>query len=206
MSTTTTASDIWSLGCTLIELLTGVPPYFEMAPVSACYRMAKDDHPPFPDDITPNLHQFLESCFQKDPTLRPTADQLRNYPWILEHAKPSQHAISVDDMRNTIKRYTIGRESGKINISSVDWENNNFNFEKLSVTAPAKELQVSSIKEKKKKEKKPFALKEMTSDTSLDYSKMAQNSDASLESNSSEEVISDGTSTVRKRVFIFSFQ
>jgi serine/threonine protein kinase len=53
MDPATTASDIWSLGCTVIELLTGFPPYFDNPPMSAIYKMVNDSHPPFPDDISP---------------------------------------------------------------------------------------------------------------------------------------------------------
>ena len=38
------ASDIWSVGCTVIELLTCVPPYFDMQPSAALYRIVQVFH------------------------------------------------------------------------------------------------------------------------------------------------------------------
>lgn len=48
----TTKSDIWSLGCTLIELVTGKPPYNDLLPMSAMFRIVEDDYPPLPEDIS----------------------------------------------------------------------------------------------------------------------------------------------------------
>ncbi|KAI9223642.1 kinase-like domain-containing protein, partial [Blastocladiella britannica] len=77
-----TASDIWSLGCTIIELLTGVPPYFDMIPMSALYKIVEDDAPPLPEDISPDLHHFMLCCFQKNPAHRWSAHALLAHDWI----------------------------------------------------------------------------------------------------------------------------
>jgi serine/threonine protein kinase len=75
-------SDIWSVGCTVIELLTGDPPYADLAPMPALFRIVQDDHPPIPPDISPALKDFLMECFQKDPLLRIDAGRLLKHPWI----------------------------------------------------------------------------------------------------------------------------
>jgi len=71
MSGFTTASDIWSVGCTVVELISGAPPYFEMAPMSALFRIVHDSPPPVPDNISRQLNDFLLLCFKKDTAQRP---------------------------------------------------------------------------------------------------------------------------------------
>merc|ERR1712137_72085 len=119
--TPTTASDIWSVGCTLIELLTGVPPYFDMVAASAIYKMVNDGCPPLPDDISESAEDFLRQCFVEDPDQRLTAEQLRAHPWILEFVDPYQgtpsgekkeNLLDVDAVRNTVKQFTLSKESG----------------------------------------------------------------------------------------------
>mmetsp|Transcript_21186 Transcript_21186/g.54625 ORF Transcript_21186/g.54625 Transcript_21186/m.54625 type:complete len:420 (-) Transcript_21186:315-1574(-) len=82
MSAFTTASDIWSVGCTVLELLTGVPPYFELTQMSAMYHIVNDEHPPLPDGLSDDLRGFLLACFERDVKRRPTAHQLRQHPWL----------------------------------------------------------------------------------------------------------------------------
>lgn len=41
MSGVSAASDIWSVGCTVIELLTCVPPYYDLQPMPALFRIVQ---------------------------------------------------------------------------------------------------------------------------------------------------------------------
>lgn len=51
-SVTAPVSDIWSLGCTVIELISGSPPYWNLGPAVALFRMVEDKHPPMPKNVT----------------------------------------------------------------------------------------------------------------------------------------------------------
>ncbi|KAF7370599.1 Cell division control protein [Mycena sanguinolenta] len=78
-----TKSDIWSLACTVVELLTGRPPYADIAnSMSVMFRIVEDDMPPLPEDCSPLLEDFLRQCFDKDPTKRPSAVMLCEHQWL----------------------------------------------------------------------------------------------------------------------------
>lgn len=96
---TSTASDIWALGCTILEMITGNPPYHRQNSMSVMFSIVEDLHPPLPDGISPALKDLLLSCFKKEPRGRPTARELRFHPWIaLHHANA---ATTEHDSRST---------------------------------------------------------------------------------------------------------
>ena len=90
----TTSSDIWSVGCTVIELLEGKPPYHFLDPMPALFRIVQDDCPPIPEGASPIVKDFLYHCFQKDCNLRISAKKLLRHPWMVSARKQleSQHA------------------------------------------------------------------------------------------------------------------
>jgi len=91
-----TATDIWSLGCCIIELLTGEPPYWNMGPMGALYKITIENHPPIPDFLSDKLTHFLNCCFQRNPENRFTASQLLTHPWLSSESNPdSQLPITV---------------------------------------------------------------------------------------------------------------
>ena len=79
----TTASDVWSVGCVVIELLDGKPPYHFLDPMPALFRIVQDDCPPLPDGASPIVKDFLIHCFQKDANLRVSARKLCRHPWMM---------------------------------------------------------------------------------------------------------------------------
>jgi len=102
-----TTSDIWSLGCTVIELLTGFPPYYELSTMQALFNIVEDNHPPIPKGISRELEHFLLSCcFLKDPVKRPTAKALLEHPWILT----VKEAPILDYERAVAKIYEFNRK------------------------------------------------------------------------------------------------
>ncbi|KAL8105624.1 hypothetical protein AgCh_029434 [Apium graveolens] len=82
MSGVCAASDIWSVGCTVIELLTGLPPYYDLGPWPALWQIVQDTQLPLPDSLSPVIMNFLRLCFRKDYRQRLDAKTLLSHPWI----------------------------------------------------------------------------------------------------------------------------
>ncbi|PKU75336.1 MAP3K epsilon protein kinase 1-like [Dendrobium catenatum] len=93
MSGVCAASDIWSVGCTVIELLTCVPPYYELQPMPALFRIVQDPHPPIPEGLSTDITDFLRQCFKKDALQRPDARTLLQHPWIQNSKRALQSSL-----------------------------------------------------------------------------------------------------------------
>uniref|UniRef100_A0A0G4FL94 non-specific serine/threonine protein kinase n=1 Tax=Chromera velia CCMP2878 TaxID=1169474 RepID=A0A0G4FL94_9ALVE len=85
MDAMSTGCDVWSVGCTVIEMITRTPPYWDLPPMNALFRIVQDPLPPLPPGISVHLTDFLCRCFQKDTAMRSTAAQLMAHPWITGH-------------------------------------------------------------------------------------------------------------------------
>ncbi|KAI6681572.1 hypothetical protein NL676_035453 [Syzygium grande] len=76
------AADIWSLGCTVLEMLTRQHPYPHFEGVQAAYRIGKGELPPVPDSLSGDARDFIFRCLQVNPNDRPSAAQLLEHPFV----------------------------------------------------------------------------------------------------------------------------
>uniref|UniRef100_A0A915PXE2 Protein kinase domain-containing protein n=1 Tax=Setaria digitata TaxID=48799 RepID=A0A915PXE2_9BILA len=78
------AADIWSVGCVVLEMCTGKPPWHECEQVlQVVFRVGSGMKPTIPQSVQANLtcYSFLDRCFQIEPGKRATAEQLRKDPF-----------------------------------------------------------------------------------------------------------------------------
>ena len=71
---TESASDVWSLGATAVELLTGNPPYGEHG---GLLQAEGEPLPELPASLQPEVKALILSCLEQDPARRITAGQIR---------------------------------------------------------------------------------------------------------------------------------
>ncbi|XP_073045449.1 mitogen-activated protein kinase kinase kinase 20-like [Primulina eburnea] len=109
-------SDVWSLGCTLLFMLTGKSPWkFDNRTTAVDVMMTigcSDQIPEIPSTkkISKEAVDFLKKCFVKDPRSRCTADMLLDHPFV-KARNASPHAGKCSSHHHHHHRYLTSRLS-----------------------------------------------------------------------------------------------
>uniref|UniRef100_A0A804M4I5 mitogen-activated protein kinase kinase kinase n=1 Tax=Zea mays TaxID=4577 RepID=A0A804M4I5_MAIZE len=114
------AVDIWSLGCTIIEMFTGKPPWSGLEGPAAMFKVLRTD-PPIPDNLSPEGKDFLRCCFKRNPTERPTANKLLEHPFIqtLNHYSPHSVVHSFSGIKSPDTVHSSARDK-------VPWKSDSY--------------------------------------------------------------------------------
>ncbi|KAI4389137.1 hypothetical protein MLD38_001394 [Melastoma candidum] len=75
-------ADIWSLGCTVLEMLTRQLPYYPLELAQAVFRIGRGEPPPVSDTLSSDAKDFIMRCIRVNPEERPTAAELLEHPFV----------------------------------------------------------------------------------------------------------------------------
>ncbi|KAJ9096010.1 hypothetical protein QFC21_005374 [Naganishia friedmannii] len=78
----TKKADIWSVGCLVIEMLTGSHPWPDLTQMQAIFRIGQMSKPTIPTDISAEAVEMLERTFEIDHHARPDAGGLLACAWL----------------------------------------------------------------------------------------------------------------------------
>ncbi|KAE8729948.1 Mitogen-activated protein kinase kinase kinase YODA [Hibiscus syriacus] len=132
------AVDIWSLGCTVLEMATTKPPWSQYEGVAAMFKIGNSKElPPIPDYLSDEGKDFVRQCLQRNPQNRPNAVQLLGHPFIKYAApleRPMPDAESSDPtpgVTNGVKTLGIGQARNYSSLESEQLAVHSSRFSKL---------------------------------------------------------------------------
>lgn len=104
------ASDVWALGCIVLEMLTGKPPWSEYEGVSGDELLRKigegRECPRIPNGISKEAKDFLKGCFVRKAVYRLTADMLLHHPFVEDGGVEAEQG-EVEDLSHEIEIESI---------------------------------------------------------------------------------------------------
>ncbi|KAK1374371.1 Mitogen-activated protein kinase kinase kinase YODA [Heracleum sosnowskyi] len=85
------AVDIWSLGCTVLEMATTKPPWGQLEGAAAIFKIGHTQElPELPPYLSDDGKDFISLCLQRNPSYRPSAARLLKHPFVRNVVLPER--------------------------------------------------------------------------------------------------------------------
>ena len=110
------AVDIWSLGCVILEMVTGRRPWANVDNEWAVmYSIAQGNPPQLPtsEQLSPQGFDFLNKCFWRDPKRRSSGVELLQHEWIMTIRSQVVEPATPSDISSSIQTTPTASSSGR---------------------------------------------------------------------------------------------
>ncbi|XP_059302547.1 mitogen-activated protein kinase kinase kinase 20-like [Lycium ferocissimum] len=121
-------ADIWALGCIVLEMLTGKPPWDRKEDMDAedVLRNIGEGHelPKIPGDLCKEAKDFLKGCFVRTPRYRLTAEMLLIHPFVeglSDNDGVEEELEEVEDINEADSMQLVAETDDEFSYSQEDW-------------------------------------------------------------------------------------
>ena len=103
-------SDIWSVGCTVLEMYQGFPPYSDKKEAFGVFNSIckKNELPKIPEDMTENMKDFVRNCLQFEPNKRWNVYELKRHPFFNAINNNESYESSINNINS---RFSINSKN-----------------------------------------------------------------------------------------------
>ncbi|CAN6894851.1 unnamed protein product [Brassica oleracea] len=119
-------ADVWALGCTVIEMMTGSSPWLELTEaVAGIYKIGfSGESPEIPEGISEKGKDFGMRCLKVDPKQRWTVEELLKHPFLDDEESQSIGYLQNTSSPSTVldQRFWSSCEASKDHSFSMDHE------------------------------------------------------------------------------------